>query len=199
MPPVPGIERLPPEHRAWLLREWRRTGWGDNARIAQDLNLRLSNQARDDGTEAEAWDASTIYRWARVERTRTGQIRFAAELRAATIAALPDDDPGLADRVGAYMEGRLVEALEDLDAIEALDPLARIDALTKASQATTARRRVGTQQAQADLARAKWESEQQIRREERAQAADRVANAARGQGVSADGIAALRAAIEGAL
>ena len=201
MPAVAGFETLPPELRAWLIHTWRRTGYGQNAEVAAELNVRLRSywrQTEADGSPPQ-YDASTVYRWARHQRNRTAQIQYAAELRAATIAALPDPDPDLAARAGAYMEGRLIEAIEDLDAIGELDPATRMTALTQAASAITARRRVETQQAQADLARAKWDAEQAIRAEERTKAADQAEGAARGQGVSPEGIAALRAAIMGAL
>lgn len=217
MPKVSGFETLSAEHRAWLLSQWRRTGYGDNARLAVALAERL---AGDPDTALEPPDATTVWRWARGEKARGAKIRYAAELRAATIAALPEDDPGLADRVGAYMEGRMVEAIEDLDGLDDLDPLARIDTLTKLTQANTNRRRVATDRdraaldreraevdrarldiarAQAALSREKWEAEQAARREEREKAAGAAEGAARSQGVSAEGIAALRAAIMGAL
>ncbi len=191
-----GFDTLAAEHRAWLVRAWRATGYGQNERLAAELALRL----RAEDPAAEAPDPSTLYRWARAERARAGQIKYAAELRAATLAALPDDQPGLADRVGAYLEGRLVEALEDLDGIaDGLDPLARLAALTDAHKATTARRRVDVAKDTAGLARARFEAEQAIRAEERAKAAGAAEGAARAQGLSPDGIAALRAAIMGAL
>ena len=195
MPVISGFETLPPEHRAWLIREWRRTGYGDNARLAGLLGERL----RVDDPAAEAPAASTLHRWARVEKARAGRIRYTAELRAATIAALPEDDPDLNAKVGAYMEGRLVEALEDLDTLADLDPLERLAALTDAHKATTARRRVTIAQDQADLARQKFDAEQAIRADEKAKALAAATQAGRGEGVSPAAIDAIRAAIMGEL
>lgn len=196
MPAVPGFETLATVHRAWLLAQWRRTGYGECERIARDLGERL----RADDPDAVAPAPSTVYRWARAEKARAGRVRYAAELRAATIAALPADLPDLSERVGAYMEGRLVEAMEDLDHVASdLDPAARLTALIEAHKATTARQRVQIAKDQADLARERFAAEQAIRAEARAQAAGAAEQAARTQGISAEGIAALRAAILGAL
>lgn len=200
MPRVSGYETLPPEHRAWLLREWRRRGYGDTARIAEELAARLTADGLDgDPLIPEAPSVSTVWRWAKAAQARDSQVRFAAELRAATIAALPEDDPTLADRVGAYMEGRVVEALEELDTLEGLDPLERIDALAKLTAANTSRRKVHLERERQELARARFDAEQAIRNEERSKAAGAAESAARTQGVSPEGIAALRAAIMGAL
>ena len=195
MPVVSGFETLPAEHRAWLIREWRRAGYGDNERLARALGERL----RADDPAATDPAASTLYRWARAEKARAGRIRYTAELRAATIAALPEDDPDLNAKVGAYMEGRLVEALEDLDALADLDPLERLAALTDAHKATTARRRVTIAQDQADLARQRFEAEQAIRADEQAKALAAATQAARGEGVSPAAIEAIRAAMMGNL
>jgi hypothetical protein len=198
MPNVSGWEKLPSEHRAWLLSQWRRSGWGDNQRIAAELGERLA-AAPEAGIEPPG--EVTVWRWAKKEQRRQAQIRYTAELRAATVAALPADQPELADRVGAYLEGRLVEAIEDLDAVEVegADPIAKLEVLVSAHRATTDRRRAEIQRRNAELARERFEHELQIRAEERTKAAGAAEQAARAQGVSAEGIAALRAAIEGQL
>ena len=181
MAPVPGIERLPTEHRAWLLGQWRRTGYGAHEDTANALNARLAADGID-----EEYSTSTLWRWAKAEKARGARIRYTAELRAATIAALPDDDPGLAEKVGAYVEGRIVEALEDLDHIEDLAPMDRLSALVDAAQANTSRRRALTAAQRADLDRAKFEAAEAIRKQAIEQAAERVGAAAEARGLSAE-------------
>lgn len=171
---VSGWETLPPEHRAWLLAQWRRTGYGQSERLAAELGERL--RADPECAELDPPSHTTVYRWARKQRRRAAEIRYTAELRAATVAALPEEDASAAERVGAYLENRVVEALEDLDALEGLDPRARVDAYTAAQLANTARRRVAVQQEQAELARVKWEAEQAARREAAQDLADRAAS-----------------------
>lgn len=195
MPRVPGLDTLPPEARRWLQTQWRRhTGWGDNQRLAEELSQRLTQEGR-----TETYSPSTLWRWAQVDRRQAEAITHAAELRLAVIAGLPQDQPELADRAGAYLEGRIVEAIEDIDALEDLDPIARLEALIKAQQANTGRRRIDTERERAELARQRWEAEQAIRAEAKTQAAESMAHAAARQGVSAEGIEALRLAILGGL
>lgn len=210
MPRVPGIDTLPPEHRRWLQAQWRhRTGWGDNTRLSQELNQRLKQdwgirQPADQpilGYEdrPDSFSASSLWRWAQADRRRAEAITHAAELRVALVAALPQDQPELADRAAAYLEARIVETIEELDSLDGVDPVKRLEALTKAQTANTGRRKLDTERDRQELARQKWEAEQAIRAEEKAKAAASMESAARGQGVSPEGIAALREAILGAL
>ena len=211
MPQVSGYDRLPAEHRAWLLREWRRTGYGDNARVAEDLAKRLASDP--DTADFDAPDPSTVWRWARAEKRRASEIRYIAELRAATVAALPAEDPALLERIGQHVELYAVQGLEDLERLEDASPRDRISAAAEVSRANTARRKVLLDRERAELdreraeldrervaiARERWEAEQAARREEREKAAGVAEAAARSQGVSPAGIEALRAAILGAL
>lgn len=193
---VSGFEKLAPGHRAWLLNRWRRNGYSDHERTAAALAARL----RDDPEHTDPPpDTSTVWRWARKQHARAEQIRYSAELTAATIAALPDNDPALTAKVGAFLEGRIVEAVQEIEASEELPAAERLAVFTAAQSANTQRRRADTAAETARLARERWESEQAIRREERAKAAGAAETAARAAGISPAGISALRAAIEGAL
>ena len=195
MPRVPGIDTLPPEHRRWLQAQWRRrTGWGGNTQLAEQLSARLAEE----GLHAD-YSPSTLWRWAQADKRQAEAVAHAAELRIAIVAALPEDVPELADRAGAYLESRIVETIEELDGLDGLDPIGRLEALIKAQQANTGRRKLDSDRERQELARQKWEAEQAIRAEEKAKAAASMESAARGQGVSPEGIAALREAILGAL
>lgn len=194
MPRVAGFELLSAEHRAWLLGQWRRTGYGDNARIAEELNARLAA----DGLEA-SYEGTTVWRWAKDHKASAAKIRYAAELRAATIAALPDDDPALSDKVGAYLDSRIVETFEQIAELEDIPATERAEALGVLSRANTAKRKIHLDKDRQELARARFEAEQEIRRAEREKAAGAAETAARQQGLGPESIAAIRAAITGAL
>jgi hypothetical protein len=155
-----GWDRLPEEQRAWLIAQWRRSGWGEHERIAAGLAARLS-------ADPEALAAvggsppsvRTVTRWAAEDRRERARVRMLAEMRAATAEVVRETHPEAADPVGAYLEDRLVDALEEIDRAAAdLDPLARLAALTGVQRATTERRRAEIAARQADLARERFEA-----------------------------------------
>lgn len=191
MPEVSGFERLPAAAKAWLAAEWRRTGYGDNPRIARELAARL--RAADPAADLPS--ERSVSRWAATERDRQAVIRYAAEFRVATLAALPDGAEALLPRLLADLDAQVYEQIEAARAAGTLD----LGTLANAHKALTARQRAITAAEQAALERAKWQAEQAARADERAKAAGAAETAVRAQGMTPEGIAAVRAAIEGAL
>lgn len=197
MAAVSGFSRLPAELRAWLLGEWRRCGYAESERLARELAERLA--ARPD-LELDPPDQSTVWRWGQKEKDRAEQVRFAAEVTAATLAAIPDNDEAARRKIGAMVEMHIVHDLAAIqDLRDATDPVSRLKILAKIQASQTARDRAEVERIKADLARERFDAEQAARLEEREKAAETAGKAALKQGVSPAGIDALKQAIMGAL
>lgn len=186
MPPPALIPRLPTEIRAWLDGQLRDRGFSDYAALTTALNDQLAAHGL-----TLTLSMQTVGRYGLALKQKVERIQAATIAAQAIAAAAPDDEAQQSAAVTSLLSTEMFERLMELSESEALeDPGARIDLIARAARA------------HADLTRAsisqrKWAAS--IRAEERTRAAGAVESAAKQQGVSAQGIAALREAIMGAL
>lgn len=187
MPPVRKVDLLPPDIRRELDERAAAAGWGD----ARGLSAWLSEQGYEIGKTAVGEHVQAL----RAEYDGTmREVRAMAELSRILVEQDPDSQAALNDMAGRIMTDQLVRAAKDLRGAVDMSLEDRIGLLKQLAQPITQAQRAAVYQR-----RHTAEVRAQIEAEARAGAADRAAVTAQAKGVSADGIAALRAAIMGEL
>ena len=173
VPARSSVYRLPPDLRRRLDARLIRSGWGDYARHSEWL-----------AGEGRAVSVSALRRYGARRRREIDTERLIESIRVSTdeatalAAALESEGVKLSEANQTLMQVRIYRALTGLRGDESIEEIAQ---LTRA-HGTAARAGVA------------------LRREERAAAreqADRVARTAERHGVSPEGIAAIRAELEG--
>lgn len=180
MPQPSAIDGLNPDQRAALDRELIRRNFKDYAGLvewAEGLGLCVSR--------------SSVHRYGQKIQRKLAAVKASTDAARMIAEAAPDDADLRSAAVISMVQSELFELLLNLQDAEATDdPQQRVELMAKAARGV------------ADLSRAsvgqkKWktEVEARIRAEERAGAEQAAAKAATQAGVSAEGIAAIRAAI----
>jgi len=186
MPAPALIPRLPSEIRAWLDEQLRVRGFGDYEALTGALNARLAAHGL-----TVTLSMQTVGRYGLGLKQKVARIQAATIAAQAIAAAAPDDEAQQSAAVTSLLSTEMFEQLMTLDDAQGMDDQAqRIDLIARAARAHADLTR-------ASIAQRKWAGE--VRRAALTEAASRVETAARTQGVSPAGIAALRDAIRGAL
>lgn len=187
MPPVRKIDRLPPDIRHELDERAAAAGWGD----VRGLSAWLAEQ----GYEISKTAVGQHVQGLRAEYDETmREVRAMAELSRVLVDQDPDQQAALNDMAARLMTDQLVRAAKELRGAVDLSIEDRIALLGRLATPITQAQRAAVYQR-----RHTAEVRAQIEAEARAGAAERATAAAATRGVSADGIAALRAAILGEL
>lgn len=194
MPSVSGFDLLPPEIRAWFDATLRARGFGDYEALTEELGRRLT---------AAGWAAppalSTVGRWGKARKAAMQSTLRVAELLSALHDAAPDQGAKRTAGLATLVQDKIVGMLFRIAEIEEANESEPADAGLQLELGKLYAK-LGTSVAQmqrAEIQQRKWAAE--VERAALTEAAGRAATAAQSAGVSPGGIAALRAAIMGAL
>jgi len=181
MAPRSKVLTLPPELKAWLDAELVRRGFSDYVQLAADLQA-----------QGVSISKSGIHRYGSQFEKRMAQLKMSNEQARALVDASPDDEDKLGAAVIRLTQDRIFNLLVDLE----IDP-ETVDINKLFKNAAEIGKASVTQKKFTLEARAAIEAA--ARKKAFEEAAQKASNTAKQQGLSADGVAALRAAIMGSL
>ena len=188
------IDRMTPEVKAYI-QAMLATGSQTLDELIADLQSRFPAEA----AAGELPSRSALHRYGSKLDRRLSAIRAATEAAKIIQAHAGDDKDARSEALTAMVQTELFEAIlelqEALDGDDAkLDPASRVELLSKAAKniATLTRSSVNLKEFQAKV-------EERARKRAFEEAAATAETTAKAQGLSAGGVAALRAAIMGAM
>ena len=188
------IDRMTPDVKAYI-QAMLATGSQTLDELIADLQQRFPAEA----TAGELPSRSALHRYGAKLDRRLAAIRASTEAAKIIQAHAGDDKDARSEALTAMVQTELFEAILELqEAIEGedekVDPATRVELLSKAAKniATLTRSSVNLKEFQAKV-------EERARKRAFEEAAATAENSAKAQGLSAGGVAALRAAIMGAM
>lgn len=181
MPRRSKVHELPPELKEWLDAELVKRGFGDYVQLAQDLKKRGADISK-----------SALQRYGSPFEQRMAQLKMASEQARALVDAAPDEEDKLGAAVVRMTQEKIFNLLMDLE-INAED----VDVNKLFKNAAEIGKASVTQKRFSMEARAAIEAD--ARRKALEDASATAAATAKQQGLSAEGVGALRAAIMGQL
>lgn len=181
MPRRSKVHELPPELKEWLDAELVKRGFGDYVQLAADLKARGADVSK-----------SALQRYGSPFEQRMAQLKMACEQARALVDAAPDEEDKLGAAVVRMTQEKIFKLLMELD-INAED----VDVNKLFKNAAEIGKASVTQKRFSMEARAAIEAE--ARRKALEDASATAAATAKQQGLSPEGVGALRAAIMGQL
>ena len=181
MPPRSKVHGLPPELKEWLDSELVKRGFGDYVQLAADLKARGADISK-----------SALQRYGSPFERAMARVKMATEQACALVDAAPDDEDKLSSAVIRITQEKILNMLMDLD-IDAED----VDVNELFKNAAEIGKAIAANKKFSLEARAAIEAA--ARRKALEDASQKAAESAKQQGLSANGVAALREAIMGAL
>jgi len=182
MPRRSKVHELPPELKEWLDAELVKRGFGDYVQLAQDFEK----------ATARISPSPALQRYGSPFEQRMAQLKMASEQARALVDAAPDEEDKLGAAVVRMTQEKIFNLLMDLE-INADD----VDVNKLFKNAAEIGKASVTQKRFSMEARAAIEAE--ARRKALEDASATAAATAKQQGLSAEGVGALRAAIMGQL
>lgn len=171
------VHTLPRELKEWLDAEMMRRGFADYVQLAADLKARGADVSK-----------SALHRYGSQFEKRMAQLKMASEQARALVDAAPDDEDKLGSAVVRMTQEKIFQLLMEIDIdAEDVDVNKLFKNAAEIGKASVAHKRYSL------------EARAAIRREALEQASQQAEASARKQGLSADGVSALREAIMGAL
>lgn len=181
MAPRSKVLTLPPELKEWLDAQLIRGGFSDYVQLAADLKAK-----------GESVSKSALHRYGSQFEKRMAQLKMSNEQARALVDASPDDEDKLGAAVIRLTQDRIFQLLVDLE----IDPES-VDVNKLFKNAAEIGKASVTQKKFTMAARAAIEDA--ARKKALEDASQTAATAAKQQGLSANGVEALRAAIMGQL
>lgn len=182
MPPRNKVHSLPPELKQWLDGELVRRGFSDYVQLAEDLRARGADISK-----------SALQRYGSPFERAMARVKMATEQACALVDAAPDDEDKLSAAVIRVTQEKILNLLMDLDDIDAED----VDINKLFKNAAEIGKASATNKKYTLEARAAIEAA--ARRKALEEASETAAATGKLQGLSPEGVQALRAAIMGGL
>lgn len=181
MPRRSKVHELPPELKEWLDAELVKRGFGDYLQLAQDLKKRGADISK-----------SALQRYGSPFEQRMAQLKMASEQARALVDAAPDEEDKLGAAVVRMTQEKIFNLLMDLEInAEDVDVNKLFKNAAEIGKASVTQKRFSME--------ARTAIEAEARRKALEDASATAAAAAKQQGLSPEGVGALRAAIMGQL
>lgn len=181
MPPRNKVHYLPPELKKWLDGELVKRGFSDYVQLAEDLRARGADISK-----------SALQRYGSPFERAMARVKMATEQACALVDAAPDDEDKLSGAVIRVTQEKILNLLMDLDIdAENVDVNKLFKNAAEIGKASATNKKY-TMEARAAI-------EAAARRKALEEASEKAAATGKLQGLSTEGVQALRAAIMGAL